>query len=396
MIPRRLRHILLGILAILLPRATDAAGLNELSEAELNDGWILLFDGESLYGWEPATKADWQVVDGSVRVSGGEKGLLCTTSEFADFEFKCDFMAPPRTNSGIFLRTPTVPTDPAKDCYELNIATTDVSPFSTGSFVNRQKATKTDVSPDAWHTFAVTADAGHFVVKVDGETVLDYTDEHPIPRGRIGLQLNSGEVGFRNIKLRPLGLDSIFNGKDLTGWTPYPGKASVFSVTPEGHLNVKNGNGGLESAGQFGDFTLQLEVFSNGKHLNSGVFFRSIPGEFVQGYECQIHNGFSDGDRTKPTDFGTGGFYRRQPARKVVADDFAWFPQTLVVSGDHMACWVNGYQVSDWTDTREPNDNPRQGRRRAQGTLIIQGHDPTTDLSFRNLRAKEMPGESAK
>ncbi len=35
------------------------------SEAELNDGWILLFDGESLYGWEPATKADWQVVDGS-------------------------------------------------------------------------------------------------------------------------------------------------------------------------------------------------------------------------------------------------------------------------------------------------------------------------------------------
>ena len=58
-----------------------------------------------------------------------------------------------------------------------------------------------------------------------------------------------------------------------------------------------------------------------------------------------------------------------------------------------MACWVNGIQVSDWTDTRPANDNPRQGLRRAAGTLIIQGHDPTTDLSFRNLRAAEMPAE---
>jgi hypothetical protein len=26
-----------------------------------------------------------------------------------------------------------------------------------------------------------------------------------------------------------------------------------------------------------------------------------------------------------------------------------------------------------------------------KGTLIIQGHDPTTDLSFRNIEAKELP-----
>jgi hypothetical protein len=52
---------------------------------------------------------------------------------------------------------------------------------------------------------------------------------------------------------------------------------------------------------------------------------------------------------------------------------------------------VNGVQVSDWTDTRDPHDNPRQGLRIAPGTLILQGHDPTTDLSFRNLRAAETP-----
>jgi hypothetical protein len=105
----------------------------------------------------------------------------------------------------------------------------------------------------------------------------------------------------------------------------------------------------------------------------------------------QINNGIKNGDRSKPVDCGTGGFYRRQEARRVIANDFEWFQQTLVVSGSHMAAWVNGIQVSDWTDTREANDNPRQGSRLAAGTLQIQGHDPTTDLSFRKLQIAEMP-----
>ena len=148
----------------------------------------------------------------------------------------------------------------------------------------------------------------------------------------------------------------------------------------------------MESERKFGDFVLQTEVFSNGKHLNSGIFFRCIPGQFWNGYECQIQNGFKDGDRSQPIDCGTGGFYRRQNARRVMADDFAWFPLTLVVAGNHMAAWVNGYQVSDWTDTRAANENPRQGLRLEPGTLAIQGHDATTDLSFRHMRAAELPG----
>jgi hypothetical protein len=56
-----------------------------------------------------------------------------------------------------------------------------------------------------------------------------------------------------------------------------------------------------------------------------------------------------------------------------------------------MAGWINGYQVSDWTDTRAPHDNPRKGSRTAAGTLQIQGHDPTTDLSFRNIKIAELP-----
>jgi hypothetical protein len=382
--------VLASLLLLLVWSASEAAEPNQLSSQELADGWVLLFDGETDFGWTASSEANWKVADGAISVSSGQPGLLCTTSEFADYVLKLEFRCPAETNSGVFLRTPLKPTDPQSDCYELNIAAASVSPFYTGSFVGRQKATSTADSDD-WRSFEVRAEGGHFVIKLDGREVLDYTDSKPVGRGRIGLQLNKGEVAFRNIKLKPLGLASLFNGKDLTGWHVFPGKASVYSVTPEGNLNVKNGNGQLESEAQFADLVLQLEVFSNGKHLNSGIFFRSIPGEFWNGYESQIRNEYQDGDRTKPVDFGTGAIYRRQPARKVNADDFTWFYKTIVATGPHMAVWVNGLQVTDWTDTRAPDANPRKGLRREKGTLIIQGHDPTTDLSFRHLQAKEMP-----
>ena len=350
----------------------------------------MLFDGQSDFGWKAGSNTNWKVADGVISASAGDMGLLHTTSQFADYVLKVDFRNPKGTNSGVFLRTPAQPKDAAVDCYELNIADETVSPFPTGSFVKREKG-RGNHDSSQWRTFTIKAEGAHFTVSLDGQQVLDYVDPKPLARGYIGLQFNQGAVEFRNVKLKPLSLQSIFNGRDLGGWKEYPGKASRFSVTPDGALNVKNGNGQLELEQQFADFVLQLEIFSNGKHLNSGVFFRNIPGQFWQGYESQIQNGFQDGDRSKPIDCGTGGFYRRQNARRVVSNDFEWFHKTLVVSGDHMATWINGYQVSDWTDTREPNENPRNGLRLRAGTISIQGHDPTTDLSFRKLRIAEMP-----
>jgi hypothetical protein len=380
---------------LMLTIATLSAGRaqaepNQLTTEELNDGWILLFDGETDFGWKASSNANWKVADGVISVSSGDVGLLHTTSEFADFVLKVDFRNPKGTNSGIFLRTPAKPKDAAVDCYELNIADPTVSPFSTGSFVNRAKAESHHDSTE-WRTFTVKAEGGHFTVLIDGERVLDYVDPKPIARGFIGLQLNKGLVEFRNVKLKPLGLESVFNGRDLTGWKVYPDKSSRFSVTPEGEIHLENGPGQLELEHRWADFTLQLQIYSGGKHLNSGIFFRNMPGEFWKGYECQIQNGYKNGDRTLPIDCGTGGFYRRQNARRVVPNDFAWFNATLIASGPHMAAWIEGYQVSDWTDERAPSDNPREGLRLEAGTLSIQGHDKTTDLKFRKLRIAEMP-----
>jgi len=379
-----------AILAVAASCSLSAGEPNTLSPEEIADGWILLFDGETLFGWRPGSEADWQVKEGVISVSEGEPGLLLTTSQFGDFVLKVDFRTPPGTNSGVFLRTSPQPGDVTTRCYELNIADAGTNPFPTGSFVKRKCA---EPAPDSidWQTFEVTAGGGHFLVKLGDRLVLDYTDPKPLGRGYIGLQLNQGKVEFRNVKLKPLGMKSLFNGKDLSGWKTYPDMQSTFSVTPEQWLHVTGGPGQLETTGQYADFTLQLEAFVNGAGINSGVFFRSIPGDRMNGYESQIHNGFLDGDRSKPQDGGTGAIFRRQNARKVIANDREWLAKTIHADDKHMAVWVNGCQVTDWRDDRPPDANPRQGLRLEPGTIIIQGHDPTTDFFFRNLRIAELP-----
>lgn len=361
-----------------------------LTAEELKNGWISLFDGETLFGWTPHSKADWKVHNGAIVVAGGEKGLLCTHVQFSDYELKVDFRAAKGTNSGVFLRTAPVvgKEDVTTKCYELNIAPPE-NPFPTGGFVGRKKAAEVPDSRE-WQTFHVTLVGGQAKVDLNGKTVLEYTDEKPVGRGYIGLQLNEGQVEFKNIKLKPLGLTALNNGKDLTGWKDTEGSKSKFVATENGEINVKDGRGSLESEAKFGDFVLQWECISHAKELNSGIFFRCIPGEITNGYECQIHNGYVDGDCTKPKDFGTGGIYRRIKARKVVSNDLEWFQQTLVADGANIACWVNGYPVTMWTDERAPNNNPREGLRTEAGTLQLQGHDPTTNLSFRNLKAAEL------
>ena len=377
-----------SILLLTAASSAHAGGPNTLTPEELADGWILLFDGETLFGWRQAGKADWKVDDGAICVGRGEPCLLHTSGQWGNYVLKADFRVAEDTKSGVFLRTPPRITNLEQKAYVVAIGGD-----ATGSLADRKAcASVIDFKAGKWQTLEITAAGMQIVVKLNGRQVLEYLDPKPLGRGFIGLgYFNSGPIEFRNVKLKPLGMKSIFNGCDLTGWKTYPQLKSVCSVTEKGELNIKDGKGQIETEEKYGDFTLQLEVFVNGRGLNSGIFFRCIPGEIMNGYESQIHNGFKDGGRSKPSDCGTGGIFRRQNARRVVADDFQWFCKTIHADDKHMAVWVNGYQVSDWTDKRKPNKNPRRGLRLEPGTIAIQGHDPTTDLSFRNLLISEIP-----
>jgi 3-keto-disaccharide hydrolase len=320
--------------------ADDTSKPNSLTPKEIEEGWILLFDGETTFGWNAEGSVD--VKNGILKIGGDNAGAITSSAPFHHGLLRC---------------------------------TARQSGALKGEITWRGEK-QTPGGGASWSTLKWEPAAG------GGST--------------IGIEVPAGsELEIRQLAFQPRELKPLFNAKDLSGWKVFPGERykSHFSVTQEGWLNVKNGPGDLQTEGQYDDFILQLECISNGKALNSGVFFRCVAGQYQNGYEAQIQNGYKDGDRTKPVDFGTGAIYRRVPARKVVSNDHEWFTMTIAAQGKHVATWVNGYQTVDWTDERPPNDNPRNGSKTGKGHISIQGHDPTTDLSFRNIRIAELPKE---
>ncbi|MFV0441933.1 MAG: family 16 glycoside hydrolase [Planctomycetaceae bacterium] len=388
-----------------LPDPYAVPFVRALDSGRAAEGWISLFDGESLMGWRRHDNgADWQVVDGVITASEGPIDLLCTAVPFANYELEIDFRIATDGNSGVFLRTNDRPGKVETDCYELNIADSQPQGFTTGALVGRQATTQPITGSGGWKTFHVTAEGNHFTVYLDGNLVLDYTDDTDAPRasGLIGLQKNAGKVEFRNIFLKPLEMTPLFNGKDLTGWHVAPGGASEFTAV-DGTIQVVNGRGFLETDGEWSNFIFQAESRTNAPELNSGYFFRGptivadVNGKKdgnCHGYEAQINNALIDGDRKQPKDFGTGAIYRRVKARYVVPNDEDWFTTTLVADGPQICTWIDGYMTVDWRDDRPVAENGRNGQYTGPGHISLQGHDPTTTLNFRNLRVAELPAPS--
>jgi hypothetical protein len=359
----------LVLLAAFPAWADEPAKPNTLTPKEIEDGWILLFDGKTTFGWKIDGEA--RVEDGVLILGGTKPTTAETTSQFGEADFKLEYRLTGggksnkiQIGSGSLPGVPLYATDP------------QVNNWGQSTWQIRGLATHPPV-----------------IFNVPAKSKLE----------------------IRSLKFRPFGFKPIFNGKDLTGWKEIKTNRtkSQFTVTPEGWIHLKNGPGDLQTEGQWGDFVLQLDCRSNGKHLNSGVFFRCQPNKYQQGYEAQIHNGFFP-DPAKPytlkeydpkthklsgekkvkyaaMDYGTGAIYNRQPARFQVAKDHEWFTMTIVAEGNHFAVWVNGIEVTDWTDNRPPSDNARNGFRKEKGPISLQGHDPTTDLDFRNIRIAALP-----
>ena len=315
---------------------------NALSAKEIAVGWIQLFDGESTFGWTVVGDAK---VKAGVMILGGEKAAsMIHATQFGSFECVGEISS-------------------------------DNKQWENRKFI-----------------LSENGEVRNFSNPISGKPKFSLD----VNKNRVELSTSVGRITYiRSVRIKLEKVDSLFNGKDLTGWKVFEATkdkkvASKFAVTKEGWLNVKDGPGDLQTEGQWADFVAQFECISNGKHLNSGLFFRCLPGQYQQGYEAQIRNEWMEDDRTKPVDFGTGAIYRRQAARKVVSTDGEWFTMTVAAHGKHLATWVNGYQVTDWSDDRKESDNARQGAKRTRGALSIQGHDPTTDLSFRNIRIQSL------
>lgn len=363
----------------LIARADDTPKPNTLTTKEIADGWISLFDGETTFGWK--IEGDGKVENGALLIGGGNKDTrAATTSYFADFDVEYRY-------SGQKLDQLKVRLNGQEH------APPSISPLPLQTLKGKMEVRSTGAN----HTASFSSlSAGPPGLGLGTQAATTFPREFPgasctsiefiVPAG--------SELKIRSIRIKPTGLKPIFNGKDLTGWKPIEGKKSKFDVTPEGELSIIDGNGDIQTTDQWDDFLLQIEVKSNGDHLNSGVFFRCIPDQFWSGYEAQIRNEWKGDDRSQAVDYGTGGLYNRQPARKVVSSDREWFTMTVLAHGPHIAIWVNGYQTVDFTETKPLGNNARKGGKITAGPISLQGHDPTTNLLFKNIRIANLPKDT--
>jgi len=360
-----------------------------LDEEDLKVGWIRMFDGQSMIGWRNAGNANWKVEDDALVATSGDPGLLCTSVRFSDFELTLEFKGTDKTNSGIFLRCPSSPKDPASDCYELNIAPPD-NPFPTGSLVGRVKVKEQVDEPESgeWHRMHALVDRDHIQTWVNGQQAADYTDTAGLTAGLIGLQFREGTIRFRNIRVRPITY-AVLPAKNLSDFNTPAGQLKA-ELDEKGSLVLEGGKGHIELLQPQANCCIQIAVQTLAPNVNSGLFFRCIPGEDMNGYECQIHHGFKD-DRRRPLDAGIGAIFRRQPAKAVLSDEELEAYVTVVADGAMFSTWVNGVQVVDWQDARQPNPNPRKGLRTEAGTIMLQGHDPTCKVRFDSLGICPLP-----
>jgi hypothetical protein len=203
--------LVLGMgLAILAGGVAAAQGKpNTLTSKEAAQGWKLLFDGKDLDGWQPYSTSkppatgDWVVADGAILCPGTSPGWLAGSDSYTNFDLKLQFRGTEKTNSGVFIRA-TKEGAPNKTGYEVQIWDYQPAGYNTGSLVDSLKAAPVKILEDKWNDYNIKAVGDHYVVVLNGKTVLDDHDPKHT-EGVIGFQCQPGnKIEFRNVKLLPL------------------------------------------------------------------------------------------------------------------------------------------------------------------------------------------------
>jgi hypothetical protein len=191
---------------------------------ETGDGWVDLFDGESLAGWRnPYDRGEAEVVNGEIHLTADKKFFLVTEKTYSDFIFEAEIKLPEgKSNSGFMFRCHVKPNKVWG--YQAEVDASERA-WSGGLFdearrqwLNPQKPndspsanafrekTKGSFNRYDWNKYRIQAEGTRLRIWVNGVLCTDYTDDMDA-EGYIGLQ-HHGEDGqvyrFRNIRIKEL------------------------------------------------------------------------------------------------------------------------------------------------------------------------------------------------
>ncbi len=164
--------------------------------------WQSLFNGDNLEGWYvEGSGAKWSVRDGVIRAENGTSYLV-TEDEFRNFILKMYIRTKKNANGGVFLRWKTLKGGDRGN--EIQIENTPDSNYPTGSLYNIVRAEQAHFRDEEWLPMQIFLHERHLVVRVNGETVVNYDEFPTLREGHISLQMHMHHswIEFKDFLLR--------------------------------------------------------------------------------------------------------------------------------------------------------------------------------------------------
>lgn len=188
--------------------------------AELEPGFVPLFDGKTFNGWKMAVENTntWKIEDGAL-VTRGDRCHLFYVGDpkpFKNFELRVDVMTERNANGGIYIHTRYQERDWPKHGFETQVNNTHSDWKKTGSIYDVANVGTSAARDNEWWTQTVIVQGNRITVKVNDKVVVEYTEPpgaqprkdftRKIDEGTFALQAHDPKsvVRFKNIRVKRL------------------------------------------------------------------------------------------------------------------------------------------------------------------------------------------------
>ncbi len=184
-----------------------------------DDGFVSLTDGKSFKGWKiNENEKSWSFEDGAFKANGDRSHLFYVGDEkpFVNFELKVDCLTKQGSNGGIYFHTKYQETGWPKYGFESQVNNTHGDPKKTGGLYGVDDVKDSAAQDDKWWTQHIIVKGKKITVKIDGKTVVDYTEPdgkeagkdftRVVDKGTFALQAHDPKsvVYFKNIRVKRL------------------------------------------------------------------------------------------------------------------------------------------------------------------------------------------------
>lgn len=454
------------------PDPHRVAGERTLGILEQTIQWKDLFNGKDLSGFTGDSEG-YVVEDGVLVCQKGARELF-TENEYGDFAFRFEFKLEESGNNGIGIRVPQGG-HPSRDGMEIQILDHNGEryqqqvqlPNGDERELSRLKpwqyhgsiygiypaATGYLKAPGEWNEETIIAIDDHIMVILNGAVIVDAMLEDLTPldgkdhpgmrreKGHLVLAGHNDRVEFRGLQVAdysappttpttdadntpPEGFNSLFNGRDLSGWKglahrnanerrALKGEAleaaqaeadevmrQHWSVV-DGVLTYDGKGQSLATAKDYGDFEMYID-WKIPPGADSGLYLRGTPqvqiwdpwdtrtkeGDALESAEEWVA-AYSNG-----RNLGSGGLWnnrrwRNSPLKLADRKPGEWNTFLIRMVGDKVTIWLNGTLIVDRVALENFWDKSGQTPLPRADQIELQHHG--SELFFKNIYIRELP-----